>query len=142
MDIVQPMSTLQSVTMLSALKITGTKERELSKYLRLHLGKGFCPTQRGVSLLAKGHSKVYTGCIQFMCDEKENKEETVEWTEKDLHLEIETYLTRVLRSRKVQPSDVKTAQAVIGGDHGDTVFQFGASVISVELVDGGINTFI
>jgi hypothetical protein len=77
-----------------------------------------------------------------MCDEKENKEETVEWTEKDLHLEIETYLTRVLRSRKVQPSDVKTAQAVIGGDHGDTVFQFGASVISVELVDGGINTFI
>ena len=42
----------------------------------------------------------------------------------------------MLRSRTVQPSDVKTVQAVIGGDHGDTAFQFGA-VISVELVDGG-----
>ncbi len=73
-------------------------------------------------MLAKGHSKFYIGSIQFTYDGKENKEETMEWTEKDLRLEIETYLTRGLRSMKVQPSDVKTVQAVIGGNHGDTAF--------------------
>ena len=70
-----------------------------------------------MSLLAKGNSKFYTNSIQFKYDGKVDKEETMEWTEKDLHLEIETYLTRGLRSRKVQPSDVKTVQAVIGGNH-------------------------
>ena len=44
MAIAQPMLTLQYVAMLSALNITGIKERELSKHLRLHLGNGFCPT--------------------------------------------------------------------------------------------------
>ena len=36
----------------------------------------------------------------------------------------------------MRPSDVKAVQAVVGGDHGDTVFQFGAA-ITAEMHDGG-----
>jgi hypothetical protein len=35
-------------------------------------------------------------------------------------------------SKNVNPSDVLSVQVVVGGDHGDTAFQFGASV-SVKL---------
>jgi hypothetical protein len=50
------------------------------------------------------------------------------------------YLQRHLSSRSVQPSEVARIQAVVGGDHGDTAFQFGAS-ISVELNDTRIIDF-
>ena len=65
--------------------------------------------------------------MPWIYDGKE-REETVEWTEKDLHTEIEVQLLRYLKSRGMRPSDVKAVQAVVGGDHGDTVFQFGAAI--------------
>jgi hypothetical protein len=43
-------------------------------------------------------------------------------------------------SKNVNPSDVLSVQVVVGGDHGDTAFQFGASV-SVKLCDGNIIEF-
>jgi hypothetical protein len=81
MAITQPMSTVQYAAMMSALNITGKKERVLGKYMRQHLGKSFCPTQRSVSILAEGHTKVHTGSMPWIYDGKE-REETVEWTEK------------------------------------------------------------
>ena len=42
--------------------------------------------------------------------------------------------TEALSSKSIQPCDVKSVQMVVGGDHGDTAFQFGASVL-VELAD-------
>ena len=57
--------------------------------------------------------------MPWIYDGKE-REETVEWTEKDLHTEIEVQLLRCLKSRGLRPSDVKAVQAVVGGDHGDT----------------------
>ncbi len=48
--------------------------------------------------------------------------EFVEWTEKDINDEINVYLQRHLTSK------------VLGGDHGDTAFQLGASV-SVHFID-------
>ncbi len=59
----------------------------------------------------------------------------MEWSKKDLHSEIEIQLSRVLKSREVKASDVKALQAVIGGDHSDTTFQFGAA-ITAKLQDG------
>jgi hypothetical protein len=50
------------------------------------------------------------------------------------------YLQQHLSSRSVQPSEVAHVQVVVGRDHGDTAFQFGAS-ISVELNDARINDF-
>jgi hypothetical protein len=91
MSIAQPMLTVQYAAMLSALNITGKKERVLGKYVRQHLGPAFCPTQRSVSILAERHTKVHTGSMPWIYDGKE-REETVEWTEKDLHTEIEVQL--------------------------------------------------
>ena len=135
MPIAQPMSTVEYTAMMSALNITGKKERVLGKYMRQHLGPAFCPTQRSVSILAQGHTKVYTGSMPWIYEGKE-REETVEWTEKDLHTEIEVQLLRYLKSRGMRPSDVKAVQAVVGGDHGNTAFQFGAA-ITAEMHDGG-----
>ena len=86
-------------------------------------------------ILAEGHTKVHTSSMSWIYDGKE-REETVEWREKDLHTEIEVQLLRCLKSRGMRPSDVKAVQAVVGGDHGDTAFQFGAA-ITAEMHDGG-----
>ncbi len=135
MAITQPMSTVQYAAMMSALNITAKKERVLGKYMRQHLGQSFCPTQRSVSILAEGHTKVHTGSMPWIYDGKK-REETVEWTEKDLHTEIEVQLLRCLKSRGLRPSDVKAVQVVVGGDHGNTAFQFGAA-ITAKMHDGG-----
>ena len=63
MPIAQPMSTVKYAAMMSALNITGKKERVLGKYMIQHLGPAFCPTQRSMSILAQGHTKVYTGSM-------------------------------------------------------------------------------
>ena len=120
MPIAQPMSTVEYTAMMSLLNITGKKERVLGKYMRQHLGQAFCPTQRSVSILAQGHTKVYTGSMHWKYEGKE-REETVEWTKKDLHTEIEVQLLRCLKSRGMRPYDVKSVQAVVGGDHGDGI---------------------
>ena len=43
-------------------------------------------------------------------------------------------------SKSIIPSEVKRVQVVVGGDHGDTAFQFGASV-SVDLIGDRIIDF-
>ena len=54
--------------------------------------------------------------------------------------EITLALKRHLSSKSVMPTDVHRVQIVVGGDHGDTAFQFGASV-SVELSNNRIINF-
>ena len=63
-----------------------------------------------------------------------------EWTEKNIDEEITLNIQRRLSSRSIQPSEVVRVQVVVGGDHSDTAFQFGAS-ISVELKDARIINF-
>ena len=46
-----------------------------------------------LSILAEGHAVVHTGKIKWVYEGKE-KEGSVEWSEKDLHLEIEIQLTK------------------------------------------------
>ena len=99
MPIAQPMSTVKYAAMMSALNITGKKERVLGKYMRQHLGPAFCPTQKTVSILAVGHTKVHTGSMPWIYEGKE-REEMVEWTEKDLHTEIEVKLLRLQMLRQ------------------------------------------
>ncbi len=60
--------------------------------------------------------------------------------EQHKHKEIAVYLQRHLTSKSINPSEIVRIQVVVGGDHGDTVFQFGASV-SVELSDDRIIDF-
>ena len=52
----------------------------------------------------------------------------IECTEKSIDDNIARYLQHHLMSKNVNPSDVLSVQAVVGGDHGDTAFPFGASV--------------
>ena len=125
--------------MLHAGKVTGTGERELKKHLTSHLGQGFCPTRRSINMLSEGHGIVHYGSCQFTYDGKE-KSEFVEWTEKNLDKEITLELKRHLSSKSVMPTDVLRVQVVVGGDHGNTAFQFGASV-SVELSNDRIIDF-
>jgi hypothetical protein len=133
------MSATQFQAMMCAASVSGTGERELKKHLRAHLGKGFCPTRRSLDMLAEGHTKVHYGSIEFAYDGKE-KAEFIEWTEKNINEEITVYLQRHLTSKSILPSEVVRVQVVVGGDHGDTAFQFGASV-SVDLIDDRIIEF-
>ena len=135
----KPMSASKFQAMLCAGGVSGTGKRELKKHLRAHLGKGFCPTRRSVDMLAEGHCKVYSGSIEFTYDGKE-KAEFIEWTEKNTNNEITVYLQWHLNSKSITPSEVKRVQVVVGGDHGDTAFQFGASV-SVDLIHDRIIDF-
>jgi len=56
---------------------------------------------------------------------------------KKLEEEITLELKRRLSSKSVMPTDVLRVQVVIGGDHGNTAFQFGTSV-HIELSDDPI----
>jgi hypothetical protein len=61
------------------------------------------------------------------------KTEFIEWTKKNINDEITVYLQRHLNSKSITPSEVKRVQVIVGGDHGNTAFQFGVSV-SVDLI--------
>ena len=135
----KPMSATKFQAILRAGGVSGTGKRELKKHLSAHLGKGFCPTRRSVDMLAEGHCEVYSGSVEFTYDGKE-KAEFIEWTEKNINDEITVYLQRHLNSKSITPSEVKRIQVVVGGDHGDTAFQFGASV-SVDLIGDRIIEF-
>jgi hypothetical protein len=126
------MSATAFSAMLHAGKVSGTGERELKKYIRAHLGVGFCPTRQSVDMLADGNSTIYYGCIDFTYDGKE-KAEKIEWNEKTVGKEITLYIQCHLSSKAIAPSDVERVQVVVGGDHGDVAFQFGAS-LSVEII--------
>jgi hypothetical protein len=71
-------------------------------------------------MLADGHSTVHYNCI---IDE-----------------EVTMYLQRHLKSKAIAPSKVERIQVVVGGNHGDVAFQFGAS-ITVDMIDGQIIEF-
>ncbi len=131
-SICKPMTTTQFQGMSSSGRFIGTSKKELKKHLSAHLGKGFCPTRQSIDMLAKGHSKVHYSMMEFTYDGKE-KAEYIEWTEKNINEEITIYLQRHLTSKSITPSDVVHVQVVVGGDHGDTAFQFGASV-SVHVI--------
>ena len=133
------MSATQFQAMLRAGGVSGTGERELKKPRSAHLGKGFCPTRRSVNMLSEGHCKVYYGSNEFTYDGKE-KAEFIEWTEKNINDEITVYLQWHLNSKSITPSEVKRVQVFMGGDHGDTAFQFGTSV-SVDLIGDRIIDF-
>jgi hypothetical protein len=75
--IAQQIWKVQYVAMLSALNITG------AKYLQQYLGRGFCLSQKGVSMLTKGYAKVHFGSIQWMYKGKE-REEIVECASAEL----------------------------------------------------------
>ena len=116
-------------------------ERELKKHLSAHLGKGFCPTRRSTGMMSDGHCEVHYGSMDFTYDDKKKKKaEFIEWTEKDINTEFEVYLQRHLTSRSITPSEVESVEVVVGGDHGDTAFQFGASVY-IYLTDKKIIQF-
>jgi hypothetical protein len=90
-------------------------------------------------MVAEGHSEIHYGSLEFTYDDKD-KAEFIEWTEKNIHDEICVNLQRHLTSKSVLSSDVVRVQAVVGGDHGNTAFQFGAKV-SVHLRDNRIIHF-
>jgi hypothetical protein len=84
----KPMSATQFQAMLRAGGVSGTCGRELKKHLSAHLGKGFCPNRRSVSMLSEGHCEVYYhGSIKFTYNGKE-KAEFIEWTEKNINDKI------------------------------------------------------
>jgi len=55
---------------------------------------------------------------------------SIEWSEKWIDDKIARYLQCHLQSKSGKPVDVLRIQAVAGGDHGDTAFQFEASFVS------------
>ena len=133
-EIAMDMGTVKYVAMLSELKISGVQERILARYLKEHLGNSFCPSQAAIGKLTEGHVNIQTGSKLWTYQGKDI-EETVECWEIDLDKAIAQRLEREVMSWNTTPSDVVHVQAVVGGDHGDTAFQFGAA-ITVHLKSG------
>jgi hypothetical protein len=90
-------------------------------------------------MLADSHSTVHYNLIDFRYDGKE-KVEKIEWTKKNIDEEITMHLQRHLKSKAIAPSNVERVQVVVGGNHGDVAFQFGAS-ITAEMIDGQVIEF-
>jgi len=90
-------------------------------------------------MLSEGHGVMHYNSIDFTFEGK-MQTEFIEWTEKSIDDKIARYLQRHLMSKNGNPSDVLSVQVVVGGDHGNTAFQFMAS-ISVKLCDGNIIEF-
>ncbi len=139
LPVCKPMSATEFSAMLNASRVSGTGEQEIKKHLSTHLGLGFYPNQQSINMLSKGHGVVHYGSINFTYEGKQRKE-FIEWSEKRIDDKIARYLQRHLQSKSANPADVLHVQAVIGGDHSDGAFQFGASV-SAELSDGKIIDF-
>ncbi len=139
LPVCKPMSTTEFSAMLSASRVSGTGEQEIKKHLSAHLGLGFCPTQQSINMLSKGHGVVHYDSINFTYEGKQQKE-FIEWSEKRIDDKIARYLQRHLQSKSANPADVLRFQVVVGGNHGNGAFQFGASV-SAELSDGKIIDF-
>jgi hypothetical protein len=133
------MSATAFSSMLSASQVSGIGEQEMKKHLKTHLGTGFCPTRRSMSMLSEGHGVMNYGSIEFTYEGKQQKK-FVEWTEKSIDEEIARYLQRHLQSKSANPSNIQCVQVVVGGDHRDRAFQIGSSV-SVRLSDGNTIDF-
>ncbi len=125
----KPMTATQFSSMMNAARVSGMGEQAIKKHLKAHLRQGFCPLRRSVSMLSEGHGVVNYGSINFTYKGKQ-QEEFIEWSEKRIDDEIARYLERHLQSKSAKPADVLHIQAVAGGDHGDTAFQFEASFVS------------
>ena len=67
--------------------------------------------------------------------------EFIEWTEKSVDDKIAWYLQCHLMSKNVNPSNVLSIQFMVGGDHGDTAFQFGAMYLSSFVMETFIIEF-
>ena len=103
----------------------------------LTLGRASVQLKKNVSILSEGHGVVHYDSIDFTFEGK-TQTEFIEWTEKSIDDKIAWYLQRHLMSKNVNPSDVLSVQVVVGDDHSDKAFQFGASV-SVKLCGGKHN---
>ncbi len=90
-------------------------------------------------VLSEGHGVVHYDSINFTLEGK-TRTDFIEWTEKSIDDKIARYLQCHLMSKNVNPPTVLSAQVVVRGDHGNTAFQFGASV-SVKLCDRNIIEF-
>jgi hypothetical protein len=134
------MSATELSAILNASRVSGTGEQEIKKHLSPHLGLGFCPTQLSINMLSEGHGVVHYGSIEFTYEGKQQKE-FIEWSEKRIDDKIARYLQRHLQSKSATPADVLCIQVVIGGNHSNGAFQFGASVLA-ELSDGKIIDFV
>ncbi len=115
------MSATTYAAMIRDLRITHKQEKVLTRHLRHHIGKGFCPSRRDVEILYDGRSEVHVGSLSWDYDGTQ-KAETVQWCQTDVDNEVASQMSRVLQSHKVQPSNIEEVQVIVGGDHGDTAF--------------------
>jgi hypothetical protein len=113
--------------MISELRTTHEHKKVLTRHLRYLIGQCFCPSRRHFEILYNGHSEINVGSLSWDYNGTQ-KAKTVEWCQTDIIMEVENQMSRVLQSHNVEPSTSKGIQVVVGGDHGDTAFQFGAEV--------------
>ena len=127
--ICKPMTETQYVSMLKHANINGTQQEEIARHLCYHLGKKFLPSKFNGVMLCEDHAEVHIDSIMHMYKDC-REEEKVEYSIKDIDIEISNQSLRLLESRKIKPEDAVGISCVSGGDHGDIVFQFGATIIA------------
>ena len=77
--------------------------------------------------MCNGHTTIKTGKVRYKyCSD--GGDETVEFTEKDMSLELTCQLAKVLQDKHIDPNNIKKIVDVSGGNHGGDVFQFGAKL--------------
>jgi hypothetical protein len=81
-------------------------------------------------MLCEGHTPVTTGQFEYSYEAGE-KEETIEFSYKDMVKELEMHLSARLNAANISLDDVDFTRAdfITGADHGKGAFQVGVKVV-------------
>jgi len=130
--VVEYMNETKLAAMWDDSNVNFTQEEAIQKHLRAHFGKKAFATRKKVRMLCDGHTHVSTGSAQHAYEVGE-EEETLEFSYKDIPLELEKQIAARLQGSNIDITTVTIVRIdiVTGGDHGQGAFQAGCQVVIV-----------
>eukprot|EP00956_Cyclotella_meneghiniana_P036251 scaffold123208_cov22-Cyclotella_meneghiniana.AAC.1 len=121
--------------MFEAANLTGVQEEAIKKHLVSHFGRKAFASRAKTRMFCEDHSKVMTDKTEFEY-EKGERPETVEYSYKDIPVEIAKQMTTRLNAALVNGNRInlndyefKGSDFIFGADHGQGAFQVGAKVV-------------
>lgn len=92
--------------MVQAARIDTNQDKELTKHIRNHLGNEFCPMQAKIDMLSERYTPNISKTTLYRYPDQ-SKEKVIEFSKKDMVLEMETQVARNLRAKYIDSCDFK-----------------------------------
>ena len=96
----------------------------------MHFGKKTFATRRKTEMLCEGHSHVFTNKAKHAFEEGE-AEEILEFSYKDIEVEVGNQIARRLEGEKIDviTVNIERVDLIVGGGHGQSAFQADVQVV-------------